>query len=236
MTLSEEIKASVSGIFSQSWDIRQGRTVPDDRDVSMTGKVVRLEGTVLYADMKESSKLVEEAGQRIAGRVYQAFLKSSARIITEHGGVITAYDGDRIMAIFMGGNKNSSAAITALKINYVVEDILRPTIQNHFRSLGESGFEISHCVGIDFSNFLSVKAGQREANDIVWIGRAPNLAAYLSEIRDGNFNTYISKDVFQVLNDEAKYSDKKVLMWQEGTLNYLGESISVNKSAWTWVV
>lgn len=167
MTLKDDISTGISTIFSQKWTVSQGITVPDDSKVSMNGNVVKLDGTVLYADMKESSKLIEDFSQTVAGRIYQAFLKSSARIITDLRGTVTAYDGDRIMAIFTGNRKNSEAAIAALKINYVVSKILRPKLKEHFSGIGSTGFDISHCAGIDTGSFLAVKAGQRGANDIV---------------------------------------------------------------------
>ena len=237
MSLKEEIGASISSIFSQRWTVRQGKTVPGDSDVSMSGSVVKLEGTVLYADMKESSKLVEDVSQRVAGRIYQAFLKSSARIITEHSGTITAYDGDRIMAIFTGDLKNTNAAIVSLKINYVVSEILKPALSNHFKSIGTSEFEVGHCVGIDTGSLLAIKAGQRNANDLVWIGRAPNLAAKLSEIRNQSYTSFISEEVFKAMRDEAKYGGSpRQSMWQNLSWEYLDEKIFIYGSNWTWKI
>ena len=112
------------------------------------------------------------------------------------------------MGIFIGNSKNTSAATSALMINYAVEKILKPMLEDHFKSLSSSSFQISHCVGIDTGSFLAVKAGLRNANDIVWIGRPPNLAAKLSEIREENYSEYITNEVFQGLNNSLKYGDR----------------------------
>ena len=140
MTLADEINNSISDIMTKTWNVRDANTVPSDSDLSLTGNVVRIQGTVLYADMKESSGLVKDVGQVVAGRVFQAYLRSVARLITNFGGKVTAYDGDRIMGIFVGNTKNTSAAICALYINYVVSYLLKPKLTEHFKSLYDSGF------------------------------------------------------------------------------------------------
>lgn len=233
--MRDDIQNEISGILSQPWNIRQGTVVPSEDKVSFTGNVVKLEGTVLYADMRESSKLVDDVNQRVAGKVYQAYLRSIARLISNMGGTITAYDGDRIMGIFLGDDKNTTSGKCALQINFVVSQILSPMLTDHFKTLNRNGFRISHCVGIDTGSFLAVKAGQRVANDIVWIGKPPNLAAKLSEIRYEDYTTFISRDVFSALDNGAKYGGKeKKLMWDKMNLDYLDEKIEIYGSIWYW--
>ena len=231
MTLSEDLKSMVNRVMQNQWDVRQANTVPDASNLTLTGQVAKLDATVIYADMRASSKLVDELNQGVAGKVYQAFLFSLASIIKTNGGEITAYDGDRVMGIFIGNSKNTSATKSALMINHAVINILEPMLEEHFKSLSESGFKISHCVGIDTGSFLAVKAGLRNANDIVWIGRPPNLAAKLSEIREENYSEYITSDVFQVLDASAKYvGDENKLMWEPRNYQYLDENLIIYRS------
>ncbi len=148
---------------------------------------------------------------------------------------MTAYDGDRIMGIFIGDAKETRAATCALKTNYVVRNVLRPTLIEHFKSLNEASFEISHCVGIDTGSFLAVKAGQKGANDLVWVGRPPNLAAKLSEIRYESYTSFVSIDAFSATQDSAKYGgEARALMWSELDYTFVGEKIRIYGSNWTW--
>jgi adenylate cyclase len=195
MSLEDELSKSVSRIIQQSWDVRDGRTVPDT-DVALEGGAVRLDATVLYADLAQSSRLATDFQQRTAAKVIRIFLYCMCRLIATHDGTITSFDGDRVMGIFLGELKNTNAATCALKMNYVVSHIIQPKVKDYFTSLREAGFNISHCVGIDTSVTMAVRAGQRGSNDLVWVGRAPNLAAKLSEIRESPYNSYISEDVF----------------------------------------
>ena len=120
MLSSDDLKSKVKQVMESSWDVRQANNVPDDTSLTLTGKVAKLDATVLYADMRSSSKLVDEVNQRVAGKIYQAFLYSVANIISSNEGKITAYDGDRVMGIFIGNTKNNSAAKSALMINNAV--------------------------------------------------------------------------------------------------------------------
>ena len=231
MTLSDDIKSKVKQFMESNWDVRQATTVPGDSNLTLTGRVAKLDATVLYADMRSSSKLVDEVNQRVAGKIYQAFLYSVASIIHSNSGEITAYDGDRVMGIFIGDYKNTSATKSALMINHAVINILEPMFEDHFKSLGKSGFKISHCIGIDTGSFLAVKAGLRNANDIVWIGRPPNLAAKLSEIREEDYTEYITSDVFKVLDASVKYGGKaNELIWEQINYQYLDENLTIYRS------
>jgi class 3 adenylate cyclase len=228
MTLSEDLKSKVRQVMESQWSVKQANTVPYASSLTLTGIVAKLDATVVYADMRSSSKLVDELSQRAAGKIYQAFLYSLARIITSNGGEITAYDGDRVMGIFIGDSKETMATKSALMINYAVSNILRPMLEGHFKSLGWPGFQISHCVGIDTGSFLAVKAGLRDANDIVWIGRPPNLAAKLSEVRQINQSTYISNEVFMALDSWIKISSvNKVPLWERKIFEYIDEKLTI---------
>ncbi len=232
---SDDLAKEVSNILSQSWDMKDGRMVPSTEDVALKGGAVKLDATVLYADLVQSSKLATEFQQKTAAKVIRSFLYCMCKIITAHGGTITSFDGDRVMGIFVGGLKNTNSAKSALKMNYVTEKIIKPKVENYFTSLRKEGFKISHCVGIDTSSILAVRAGQRGSNDLVWVGRAPNLAAKLSEVRDRSYNTYITEDVFSMLKNSAKYGgEEHKLMWDKTSFQYLGESITVYRSSWWW--
>lgn len=235
MTLTDDLSNEVSNILSQGWNLRDGRIVPSTDNVALSGGAVKLDATILYADLAQSSKLATEFQQRTAAKVIRSFLYCICKLITAHDGTITSFDGDRVMGIFLSDSKNSNATTCALKANYVTLKIIQPKVNNYFTSLKETGFTISHCVGVDTSTVLAVRAGQRGSNDLVWVGRAPNLAAKLSDIRDSPYHSYITEDVFSRLNDSAKYGGaNEKLMWEKRSFQYIGESTTVYRSSWWW--
>lgn len=233
MALSDELSTEVAGIINTPWNLRQGRQVPSTSDVALSGGAVEIDATFLYADLANSSKIAKELDRRVASKIYKAFLAGSCRIIKASGGTIVSFDGDRVLGIFYGNSKNSSASTCGRKIQYLVHQIIKPKFESKYDSVKNASFTIRHGVGIDTGTVLGVRAGVRGSNDLVWVGRPPNLAAKLSDIRESIYSTYITSSVYNKLNDSAKYGGKNDdNMWEIRSINYLGEDITVYRSSW----
>ena len=108
------------------------------------------------------------------------------------------------MGVFMGKSKNTTAAKAALKINYFFTKVLEPAFLSFYERLKDSPFKFAQSVGIDTGEIRAVRAGIRNSNDLVWVGRAPNIAAKLSSIREPGYSTYITEAVYEKLHDSAK--------------------------------
>jgi hypothetical protein len=59
---------------------------------------------------------------------------------------------------------------------------------------------------------FSKRTGIRGSNDLVWVGRAANHAAKLSSLREDNFATWITADVYDKMNDSSKQGGKPVIL------------------------
>jgi class 3 adenylate cyclase len=122
------------------------------------------------------------------------------------------------MAVFIGDNKNSSAARTALEINWAVRSVIGPALKVQYPT---TSYDIQQAVGIDTSSLFVARTGIRGSNDLVWVGRAANYAAKLSAFRYGTYRSFITEDVFNKLSDESKNggTPRRVMcdkiMWQE---------------------
>jgi len=220
MGLKDDINGDINGILSQPWDMRDGIVVPEDKDVALAGGAVKLSATMLYADLADSTLLSSTFDRRVAAKVIKLFLAACSRVIRDQGGYIRSFDGDRVMAVFLGNYKNTSATKVALMINWVVLNMVKPRIETTYTALKQGGYVLTHCVGIDVSEVLVVRAGIRNNNDLVWIGRAPNIAAKLANVRQAPHNSFVTKSVFDVLHDEAKYGgNPRRLMWESCTWN-----------------
>ena len=132
MTLQTDVESAVNEILRTRWTTREGQKVPDTEDVQLGNHAVLLDATVLYADMSDSTDLVDRYKPAFAAEMYKSFLYSAAKIIRARTGVITSFDGDRIMGVFIGTGKNTHAAKCALQINYAVKKIINPAISNQY--------------------------------------------------------------------------------------------------------
>lgn len=235
MALSDDLLNDVQSIIDKPWNTRKGQKVPSSSDVALAGGAVELDASFLYADLANSSKMAKELDRRVAAKIMKAFLATTARLVRHHGGTIVSFDGDRILGVFIGDSKNSTAAKCALQINYTVKDIIKPKFESKYDSVKNASFSIRHGTGIDTGTVLAVRAGARGDNDLIWIGRAPNLAAKLSDLRESPNYTFITATVYNALNDSSKYGGKdKRNMWEQRTWKFLGDNITIYRSSWHW--
>jgi class 3 adenylate cyclase len=231
MTLREDLEARTTDIFRSAWTKRNGTVVPSDTSVTMANDGVEINATVLYADLSDSTKMVDSRTADFSAEIYKSFLLCAAKVIQNMGGVITAYDGDRVMAVFLGDSKNTSAVKAALKINWACKFIIQPAREKQYPS---SDYIINHTVGIDTSKLLVAKTGVRGSNDLVWVGRAANWAAKLCTL-DHSYPTRITKAVYDTMNNEAKISSNGVNMWEERSWTAMNNTI-IYRSNWRWAI
>lgn len=230
MTLRSDLNEHVAAIFADSWSARDGQVVPAAEDVQLGNDAVKLQGTVLYADMAESTLLVDQYKPHFAAEIYKAYLHCAAKVIRSESGEITAYDGDRIMAVFIGSTKNTSAARAALKLNWCRTHIINPAIKKQYP---ETTYAVKHTVGVDASALWVARTGVRGANDLVWVGRAANHAAKLCGL-SSEYPTWITGTVYDAMRDEVKTSDGRS-MWEKRLWTAMGNRV-VYRSDWTWRV
>jgi class 3 adenylate cyclase len=227
------LKAQVTNIFRDTWTTREGYVVPDPADLQLGNDAVYFDrATVLYADLSQSTILVDSKTWWFAAEVYKTYLHCAARLIREEGGEIVSYDGDRVMGIFIGSTQSNSAVRCGLKINYAVKSIINPALKTKYP---DETYSVKHVVGIDTSKIHAARTGVRGDNDIVWVGRAANYAAKLCDLSNET-PTWITHEVFTDLKDDTKYGgNPKQLMWKEWTWN-TNNNHKIHSSNYTWRV
>jgi class 3 adenylate cyclase len=230
MGFSAELSESVRRIFASKWEERDGSVVPESEDLTLANSAVKLHGTVLYADIHGSTQLVDGYKAFFAAEVYKAYLLCAARIVCSEGGAITAYDGDRIMAVFIGGSKNTNAVRTALKINWAVSKVVNPAITAEYP---KTSFTLQHVVGVDSSSLYVARTGIRGSNDLVWVGRAANYAAKLATLPP-DYTSWITKEVYDNSNNSVKFTNGQA-MWEARSWTSMGGA-SIFRSNWIWRV
>lgn len=232
MTFKTDLESAVKEIFESTWKEREGKVVPDPEDLSLGNDAVKLHATVLYADMADSTDLVDSHKHPFAAEIYKAYLRCAARIIKSEQGTITAYDGDRVMAVFLGDSKETLAVRSAMKINYTVHEIINPLLK---RQHPRTTYELKHVVGVDTSELFIARIGVRNDNDLVWVGRAANYAAKLCSL-NGKYSTYITGAVFDSMDKSVKYGGKdNSLMWDKDVWT-ARNNMRIYGSTWMWEI
>jgi class 3 adenylate cyclase len=228
MGLKADLETEVRDIFKSQWTVRDGQVVPEDSTIKLSNDAVNLDATVLYADISDSTQMVDTLNPQPAAEIYKAFLRCAAKVIRSEGGSITAYDGDRVMAVYVGDKKNTRAVRTGLKINWAAKHLIAPLRKEVYPN---SAYVLKHVVGIDASKLLVARSGIRGANDLVCIGRAANYAAKLCALSH-DFPTWITGDIYKNIDNEAKTANG-TNMWEARIWNDMNK-MSIYRSTYWW--
>lgn len=211
--LSDKIAANSKTLWTVAWNERTGQRVPSTDDIAHSNGAVKVEATYLYADLADSTEMQKLFGSDFAARVHRMYLGGASEIIRAQGGTIKSFDGDRVMGIFMGKRMRNDATSAALKINWVVSEVINKLTISRKRANG-NWWKVEHGVGIDSGEALIVRAGVRNKaggsnhNDLISIGAAPAIAAKLSGLRKVGGSTIVTDDVYRFLSDSTKLSQK----------------------------
>jgi class 3 adenylate cyclase len=228
----DEVDKALADVIDNSWNVRDGKTVPETVDVGYK-EAVKLTATFLYSDMANSTGLVKACPKLTAGKVIRLYLNTCVRILHLHDGHVRSFDGDRVMAVFHGDGQAVRSVKAALMFQYAIDEYLRPALSKEFKSIRDSGWKLSHGTGIAKGETYMFRGGVRGNSDLVSVGSAPNLSAKLSDKR-GKFRTRIGAGAYGNL-DEATLKSKGVNMWQGPySMDMGGSAYSYYATAYRW--
>ena len=235
MNLYEQVQQDVAGVIDAQWYIRARKTVPPREKVPLRRGGLKLDATFLYADVVGSSWLAKSLHPTVAAKFFRSFLKASTRLIIANEGKVIGIDGDRVLGLFHGESKNDRAVKCGLQINWAVQRVIKKSFVTKYKQIYKRGLSIAHGVGIDTGKVTIVRAGIQGSNDIISIGRAPNMAAKLSEIREGEYRTIVSESVYRRLGDKLRLGgDDSVRIWHRIKWEYLDQETHLFGTKMLW--
>ena len=231
MALKADLTNAVDDILGTSFKEREGRKIPTSADVALADGAVKLEAAFLYADLAGSGRIATICPWDTTAKIIRAYLDCAVRVIRSHGGEIRSFDGDRVMGVFIGDAKRSNAVRSALKIKWATENLIQDKATRKFKSVRNNDLKIRQACGVDVGTSRAVRAGIRNNNDLIWIGRPPSLAAKLSDLREHPYSTFISKAVYDRLPDDAKLRRGKDI-WRSQTVRFAGADEVIYRSSY----
>jgi len=233
MALKDDLTNAVNGILGKTFEERDGQKIPTSEDVALSNGAVKLDACFVYADLAGSGMIAKVCPWDTTAKIIRAYLDCAVRIIRAHNGEIRSFDGDRVMGVFIGDSKRTNAVKSALKIQWATRHLIEPEAHKRFNSVKNNDVKIRQACGVDVGTSRAVRAGVRNNNDLIWIGRPPSFAAKLSDNREYPYCTFISADVYSRLAEEAKYS-KGVDMWEKRSQTFAGVVETCYRSSYWW--
>lgn len=184
----------------------EARKVPAPADIAFN-EAKTVETSVLHIDIRDSSDIVESFTPENALKIYKIFHNAMVLIARFYDGRIRTFAGDRIGVVFdIEDYKRSQAVKTGLLMQYVLESLINPMLEEAF------SYSLNFGIGIDFGKMVVGKVGSFGStnNDLVWAGKAMNTASKIADLDTG---VIISERVHSNMDKELK--EEWNMIWQE---------------------
>ena len=109
MGLKNDITQKVKEILDNNFIIEEVNYVPEISDTKLTfgNKGLQFEATVLYIDLRESTKILNNHNKATIAKIHKAYLFTTVKIATSLGGEVRSFNGDSVLTFFQGTTKNT---------------------------------------------------------------------------------------------------------------------------------
>jgi len=229
MALKDEIKSKVKTILDEKFNVTDITYVPkiDDPKLTFGNTGLKFTGSVLFIDMRGSTKVLNDHNRTTVGKLHMAFFHTIVKIANNLDGNVRSFNGDSALIFFHGNLKEtiSTAVKCAMQIKYMIDNS-----EVGINELLKKYTKLNFGIGVDHGNILCTKVGVggEHNRDIFWIGNAVNKSTVLGDNSKSPSHLSISRYVYINLLDWAKYStkknyfgqDEKIDMWTRGTYSY----------------
>lgn len=218
----------VEYLAAAEYTVQESTSVPGpgDNRVTFGNTGVRFDAVVLYIDMRGSTAVLNAHRGSSVAKIHKAYLYVATKVIAEWGGHIRSYNGDSILAFFVG--KSKDVVTKALRAALEMRALLATDCAAEFGRF--SGLDFG--IGVDVGSILCVKAGiarNENYSDFVWLGNAVNRATCLSDAARRPHHVWVSQEVRDLMEDAVRTSGPyRQDRWSQARFEYNGQY------AWGW--
>lgn len=242
MASTADIYAKVKEYLAPDpYDIRKIDYIPDIKDTNITygNKGVKIDATVLYLDMRNSTEVIKKHHKYTVSKLQKAYLYIAAQIVNDNGGHVRSFNGDGILAFFPNNDKTTirSAVKAAMSIKYMLTTKCKAEFERYHA--------LDYGIGIDHGELFVTRVGtprNTNNNDLTWIGLPVNTAVRLGDAAKNPNNIRISQGVFDNLPDDVRYFRRKINLllykpmirthiWQQATMKVHSSDVDVYETA-----
>lgn len=212
--MDNAIKANLENILKNAVELINVDDVVIEAQIPKGLKVLNLEATVLFVDIRGSSLLSERVGIKLMTKVYHMFSKIVAKAVMDNHGRIVQFAGDGFMAAFTneGGKTSGVNALNAtVDIFNLIKDTYKKVVEE--KLWFDCGYGLSH--GHIYMTRVKAKALKLQSFGI-FPGNATNFASKICDLAEPN-QVIMDDDVYQMTKltsaNLQKYKEKVVWAW-----------------------
>jgi class 3 adenylate cyclase len=239
MSIKGDLEKSTDDFFSGTYEVTDGYVIPDVDDIQLGKKGRELDLSMVFIDIRESTKIVDGFRRETAAKMYKSFLYSVAKIARSNGGELRSFNGDGVLIAFNGDLKRTNAVKASMQMAWYCKNILKPRLDKYFANnnqLKDVNFDFG--IGVDVGKVLVVRGGIRgeNNNDLVWVGNATNYAVKLSSLSKDDYHIYISEDVYKNMYKSSKFGGPEGKnMWEERSWTAM-DGQTIYRTSWAWSI
>ena len=161
------------------------------------------ECTIMFADLRDFTSLTERLGPETLVDVINRYMTVMVSPIVDHGGLVTRFGGDSILAVF-GSPLNSMTdhAHQAVKAAFQMRQALQEFNQNASGDPVADGRQpvLANGIGIATGPVIAGNVGGKERLEYTVMGDAVNLASRLEDMTvDLDYPILISEETFEAI-------------------------------------
>ena len=161
--------------------------VPVDSDITDSNKVYKGDVSILFADMRNSTKFTDDNSAKTVVKVYRSFLKTITRAIRVCHGNVRDFIGDGVLAVFSDKeidgeiiSCSKQAVIAGKMICTLIDYCLNPKLKEKFNVV--IGYGIGICTGTVLATKVGMRGNEKNPDlenetGTIWIGSCTNYAS-----------------------------------------------------------
>ena len=188
------LKKELEDIKSLKIETENINYIPNEQEISKKKKAKNLQCTVMFVDMRNSTKMQDSNGRKNMLKIYKMFAKLVTRAVEENDGKVMQIVGDGLLCLFVKANDINSGqlAINAVRsINTYIDNSYNPIVENNWK--------IQCGMGVCSGHILITRIGTRGKNKCCQLAFPSSVTNYASKCCE-------NAEANEVIFDESTFS------------------------------
>jgi class 3 adenylate cyclase len=194
VTEDEKLRGHIKQIADTEITQQETDTVVIESQIPKGNKALHVETSVLFIDIRQSTKMTEKIGIVSMTKVYRMFGALSSKAVRDNNGLIIQFIGDGFLAAFNSSksqNTRENAYYAAKEVKRSIEENYKPVVSGNWHF--ECGFAITS--GHIFMTRFKSKP-YKLCSFGIFPGNPTNLASKLCELAKAN-ELYVDESTYK---------------------------------------
>ena len=131
-TSKSDLQKMVDDYLGGTYETYRPRDVPEPTDIPLGKKAASMDTTALFIDIRQSSDITNTFRRQTAAKMLKSYFHGAVKVISANGGKVRSFNGDGMLALFVGNRRSNNAAMAAFQVEWFVTELLRPKFDRLF--------------------------------------------------------------------------------------------------------